>query len=95
MAIERPSVAHRRSLRALGGAPALTHHPQDVGRHHLHAAHGGSQGAHDGGDDIESTDAEQQLLQDRRMGRQGEGGGGGREDSEREGTEKEGERVKA
>ncbi|TNN86687.1 hypothetical protein EYF80_003155 [Liparis tanakae] len=42
---------------------------QHISRDHLHTAHGSGEGAHDGGDDIKGTYAEQQLLWERRKRR--------------------------
>lgn len=39
-----------------------THHLQHISRDHLHTAHGGGKSAHNGGDDVKGTYAEQQLL---------------------------------
>lgn len=39
-----------------------THHLQHIRWDHLHTAHGGGQSTHNGGDDVEGTHAEQQLL---------------------------------
>lgn len=36
-----------------------THHLQHISRHHLHTAHRCGESAHNGGDDVQSTDAEQ------------------------------------
>ena len=44
------------------GRKGPTHHLQDIGRDHLHAAHGCGQRAHDGGEDIEGTHAEEEIL---------------------------------
>lgn len=45
-----------------GSGGGATHHLQDIRRHHLHAAHGGGQRTHDGGEDIEGTHAEEEIL---------------------------------
>lgn len=42
-----------------------THHLQDVRGDHLHAAHGGGQRTHDGGQDIEGAHAEQEILREK------------------------------
>lgn len=49
---------------------AYAYHLQDIGGHHLHTTHGGGQGAHNGGDHIQRTHTEQQLLQE--VGREGQ-----------------------
>lgn len=48
-------------LRMLGREGA-THHLQDVGGDHLHAAHGCGQRTHDGGEDVEGAHAEEEVL---------------------------------
>lgn len=51
-----------------------THHLQNISWHHLHTAHGCGQGAHNGGDNVQSTYGEQQLLKKSRRGRVNKGG---------------------
>lgn len=49
---------------SVGGVrPMWEEHLQDISRDHLHAAHGCGQGTHNGGEDIEGTDTEEEILQ--------------------------------
>lgn len=48
------------------GRKGATHHLQDVGGDHLHAAHGRGQCTHNGGEDVEGTHAEEQILREKK-----------------------------
>lgn len=51
------------------GRSGVTHHLQDISRDHLHAAHGCGQCAHDGGEDVEGTHAEEEILKEKKEGK--------------------------
>lgn len=65
--VPRKPVSHGLARRGRSAARA-THHEQDVGGHHLHAARGRGQGAHDGGQHVEGAHAEEEVLRERRRG---------------------------
>lgn len=65
--VPRTPVSHGLARRGRSAARA-THHEQDVGGHHLHAARGRGQGAHDGGQHVEGAHAEEEVLRERRRG---------------------------
>lgn len=51
-----------------------THHLQHFSGDHLHAAHGGGESAHNGGDDVQGANTEEQLLKETNRDRGEEGG---------------------